>query len=94
LFELSVDKNDEVTIEVVKGTTSGLWGMSLSITLDMVGGSTVGTKPTISGNTYKWTIFYNANEVISDAYLMVSMPDNLINTGPYSYQLKVTINKK
>jgi hypothetical protein len=68
--------------------------MSLSITLDMVGGTSVGTKPTISGSTYKWTITYNANETISDAYLMVSMPDDLINSGPYNYQLKVTINKK
>jgi hypothetical protein len=94
LFELSFDKNDEVTIEVLKGTTSGLWGMSMNIIMDMKGGSSVGTKPTITGNTYKWTIFYNANETISDAYLIVNMPDNLINTGPYSYQLKVTINKK
>jgi hypothetical protein len=94
LFDLAIDKNDEVTVEVLQGTTSGLWGMSLSITLDMVGGTSVGTKPTISGSTYKWTIICNANESVSDAYLMVSMPNDLINTGPYNYQLKVTINKK
>jgi hypothetical protein len=94
LFDLSIDKNDEVTVQVLSGTTSGLWGMSLSIVMDMVGGTTLGTTPTVSGSTYKWTILYNANETLSDAYLMVSMPDNLINTGPYNYQLKVTITKK
>ena len=94
LFDLSIDKNDEVTVEVLQGTKSGLWGMSLSITLDMADGTSVGTTPTISGSTYKWAITYNANQNISDAYLMVSMPNDLINSGPYNYQLKVTINKK
>jgi len=93
IFGLSLEKNDELIIQVLQGNTSGLWGMSLSITLHMTDGSDLGNKPTISGNTYTWNILYNANETVSYSYLTVSMPDNLINTGPYNYSLKVTINR-
>ena len=49
--------------------------------------------PTISGSTYTWNILYGAASNLLHAYLMVSMPDNLINTGPYSYQLRITITR-
>ena len=95
LFQLTFDNLDIVKIEVVKGTTSGLWGMGLSLTMDMSGeGALSAGNPTISGNAYTWKILYGAASKLSDAYLTVSMPDNLINTGPYTYQLKITITRQ
>jgi hypothetical protein len=97
LFELTFDNKDIVKIEVLKGTTTGLWGMGLSLTMDMsaTGGESPLSpgNPTISNTTYTWNILYGAASNILHAYLMVSMPDNLINTGPYSYQLKITITR-
>lgn len=99
LFELTFDNQDIVKIEVLKGTTSGLWGMGLSLTMDMSatsGGTTPLSpgNPTIVGNTYTWNIFYSGFDKLSNAYLTVSMPDNLVNSGPYSYQLEITITRK
>lgn len=67
--------------------------MGLDIFLDLTNGQELGTTPTINGKIYKWNISCNANETISNAYLNVSMPQDLVNIGSYNYQLNVTINR-
>lgn len=99
LFELTFDNNDIIKIEVLQGATTGLWKMELSLSLHMAssgGGESPQSagNPTISGNSYTWNILYGGASTLLHSYLMVSMPDNLINTGPYNYQIKVTITRK
>jgi fibronectin type 3 domain-containing protein len=99
LFELTFDNNDIVKIDVLQGATTGLWKMEFSLSLDMAasgGGESPQSagNPTISGNSYTWNILYGGASTLKHSYLMVSMPDNLINTGPFYYQIRVTITRK
>ncbi len=98
LFELTFDNNDVVKIEVLEGSTSGLLGMDLRLTMIVSSGggeSVLGAgNPVISGSIFTWNISYSAAYNLKRAYLMVSMPDDLINTGPYNYQLRITITRE
>jgi hypothetical protein len=90
LFDLDLSGVDELKIEVINGNTSGLWGMDLSITAhtSSCNGYNPGN-PSISGNTFTWSSLGSYDHY----YLMVSMPDDLINYGSYSYKLKITITE-
>jgi hypothetical protein len=97
LFELTFDRNDVIKIEVLKGTYTGLWSMGMSLTMDysaLSGGETSSSpgNPSISGNTYTWTVL-GATTGLLHCYLQVSMPNDLVNTGAYTYQLRITITR-
>jgi fibronectin type 3 domain-containing protein len=97
LFELTFDRNDVIKIEVLKGTYTGLWSMGMSLTMDfsaISGGETSSNpgNPSISGNTYTWTVLGTTTSLLH-CYLQVSMPNDLVNTGAYTYQLRITITR-
>jgi fibronectin type 3 domain-containing protein len=92
IFGLDWQNVMQVKVEVLHGTIGGLWGMEFDLGVcNSYNHDMQSPASSISGTTYIWDTSPASNTL--HMYLLVSMPDDLINYGPYNYSIRVTLTK-
>ncbi len=93
-FEIDIDKGDWIEFKMISGQMSGLWAMTVSIRnyyKYTSGNYGDGAEHTFSSTYGSYT--YNGPSIGTKAgtYITITMWEDLINYGPYSYEIEITI---
>jgi len=93
-FRLWLDDGDRVEFDLVQGTMSGLWSMSVEVV--EYGKSSTGNDREVLCHTFSAdgdSFVYDASNTgtVMGCYLKISMWEDLVNTGPYNYEVGIRI---
>ncbi|MDF1549152.1 MAG: fibronectin type III domain-containing protein [Bacteroidales bacterium] len=96
-FNLDLESGDVIEFNLISGNMSDLWSMNVGLRVYVK--STSGTYS--DGEIYSfnspsdsYTFNYSVYGTLIGVYLDISIWDDLINYGPYSYEIEISINRK
>ena len=96
-FEIDIDKGDVIEFKMISGQMSGLWAMTVGIYnyyKYSSGNYGDGAEYTFSSTSGFYTYTGPTIGTKVGTYLNVTMWEDLINYGPYSYEIEITITRK
>jgi hypothetical protein len=96
-FLIGLEEGDRVNFSLINGEMGGLWAMEVEV-LEF-GAYTNGNdreliSHTFSGSSDSFTYDKSNTGTVFGTYLKVVMWDDLINTGPYNYEIEISIDRQ
>lgn len=88
-FKLDLSVRDEVCFRLISGDMGGLWEMNVSVHYLYGASSTDGQLYSFRSPSDNYTFL--TSQSYSGIYLSIGMWDDLINYGPYNYEIEITI---
>lgn len=95
-FNLNLKNGDMVEFELITGNMADLWSMSVSLhvyTKSSSGNYSDGKIYSFKSPTDTYTFNYTGSNTLVGVYLDISMWEDLINSGPYNYEIEITIKR-
>ena len=96
-FNLDLENGDIVEFKLISGNMSGLWSMGVGLRVyvkSTSGNYSDGKIYSFNSPSDSYTFNHTTSGTLMGVYLDISMWEDLINYGPYNYEIEITIKRK